>query len=232
MEVIILAGGLGTRLQSEIGAHPKCLAPINGQPFLHYLLKKLESQMVDHVVLSLGYKAEEVIEYLRTKAFTFKVSWVIEKEPLGTGGAIKHALRKCTQKDVVIMNGDTYFDIPLHEFTKYIIDEQVQFGLVLRHVPDASRYGLVSIDEHQEIVLFHEKDVNNTHEGLINGGIYYIRRAEKVLSTYPTQFSFEKDALPQLIADFKNRGWVRNDYFIDIGIPSDYQKAQTDFINF
>src|SRR5690554_780677 len=113
MECIILAGGLGTRLRDEVQDLPKCMAPVNGKPFLEYVLNYLESQFVDHVILSLGYKHESVIDWLKNKAFTFRLSTVIEREPLGTGGAIKRALQKSKAKQVYILNGDTYFDVDL-----------------------------------------------------------------------------------------------------------------------
>ncbi|RYZ51011.1 MAG: hypothetical protein EOP49_12655, partial [Sphingobacteriales bacterium] len=113
MECIILAGGLGTRLSGVVNDVPKCMAPVAGEPFLAHVLQYLERQFVDSVIFSLGYKSEVVIDYLRTKAYTFKSAWVLEKEPMGTGGGIKRALMKSRDKEVFILNGDTMFDVDL-----------------------------------------------------------------------------------------------------------------------
>lgn len=111
MECIILAGGLGTRLQSIVSDLPKCMASVAGKPFLHYLLTSLEQKGFNHVILSLGYKHEMVIEWLKTFNTKLKVSWVVEQEPLGTGGALRFASQAMLTDKAFIINGDTYFEV-------------------------------------------------------------------------------------------------------------------------
>lgn len=223
MECIILAGGQGTRLQSVVQDVPKCLAPINGKPFLDYLFNYLESQFVDHVVLSLGYKYEMVLDYLKGRAFTFKVSWVIEKEPLGTGGAIQLALGKTKSKHVFVLNGDTYFPVDLRKMAS-IHTPDTTLTIATTTLTNIDRYGLVHTDEHQKIVAFEEKKA--VAEGKINGGIYIINTALAALDQYGKAFSFEQDCMKQLIQNHTIKSYESDANFIDIGIPEDYERAQ------
>lgn len=222
MECIILAGGQGTRLQSVVNDVPKCLAPINGKPFLDYLLNYLESQFVDHVVLSLGYKYELVLDYLKGRAFTFKVSWVIEKTPLGTGGGIKLALNKTKSKNVFILNGDTYFPIDLRNMAK-IHTADTALTVATKTLFNIERYGLVNINEEQNITSFEEKKPVN--KGLINGGIYILNKAHFATINLPEQFSLEKEFMEVYVDTLKFKSYESDATFIDIGIPQDYALA-------
>lgn len=222
MECIILAGGQGTRLQSVVEDVPKCLAPINGKPFLDYLFHYLESQFVDHVVLSLGYKYEMVLEYLKGRAFTFKVSWVIEKETLGTGGAIKFALGKTKSKHVFILNGDTHFPIDLRKMAS-IHTPDTTLTIATKRLDNIDRYGLVQVNEANRIVSFEEKKA--VASGLINGGIYILNTAMAQLETYSKVFSFEQDFMQQLVNNHIFKSYESDVNFIDIGIPADYERA-------
>jgi D-glycero-alpha-D-manno-heptose 1-phosphate guanylyltransferase len=223
MEVILLAGGLGTRLKSVVNDVPKCMSIVAGKPFLEHIFNYLENQFVDHVILSLGYKSEVVIEWLRSKAFTFKVSWVIEKEALGTGGAIKFAMQKAKNQWLYIMNADTYFPISLRDMS--ILKTDSTIGIIaLKELTNCERYGLVNIDVQQTITSFEEKQP--TAKGLINGGIYYINRKAIDWSSLPTQFSFESCFLEPNVKTHNLKAKVFDEQFIDIGIPEDYEKAQ------
>lgn len=226
MECIILAGGFGTRLGSVVSDVPKCLAPVAGQPFLAYILKQLEAHFADHVILSLGYKHEMVIDFLRTKAFTFKISWVIEKEPLGTGGGIKLALAKAKNNEVFVLNGDTFFDVNLQQMKSAITDTD-KAAIALKPLNKFERYGSVQMNEQNVITDFEEKQFKE--QGLINGGIYLLNRRNAGLNNFEDKFSFEKDFLKPEAATGMLKGFVSDTYFIDIGIPEDYYKAQEDF---
>lgn len=221
MEVIILAGGLGTRLRSVVDDVPKCMAPVAGKPFLEHLLIYLESQFVDHVILSLGYKHEIVINWLRGKAFTFKISWVIEKAPLGTGGGIQLALQKSQNNHVFIINGDTYFPVDLSDLAKQM-DEQTSIVVALKRMSNFDRYGTVTIDDKHFITSFQEKQPMK--EGLINGGIYLINKRSININAYQVPFSFEQQILEKI--EYKKAS-IQDVPFIDIGIPEDYEKAQS-----
>jgi D-glycero-alpha-D-manno-heptose 1-phosphate guanylyltransferase len=225
MECIILAGGLGTRLSGVVSDVPKCMAPVAGEPFLAHILHYLEQQFVDNVVFSLGYKSEVVIDYLRSKAFTFKTSWVLEKEPMGTGGGIKRALMKSHENEVFILNGDTMFNVDLRAM-KSSFNTQHKAMLALKPMQNYDRYGSVQLDEHSTIAAFEEKQFKA--EGLINGGIYLLNKEREDLSSFPEKFSFEKDFLEQEAGKSTLQGFVSDTYFIDIGIPDDYYRAQNE----
>ncbi len=230
MECIVLAGGLGTRLKGVIGALPKCMAPIAGKPFLHYLFQYLAAQKCTKVILSLGFRHEVVLEWLPQNEWTFEIDWVIESEPLGTGGGIKLALQKAKNNTVIILNGDTMFRVDLKGLIQFHNQSKAATTLALKPMVDFDRYGVVQIDEHQKIVQFEEKKPRKY--STINGGIYVVEKKyfeEKIVAN---RFSFEQDYLEAFVSNHLFYGWVADDYFIDIGIPSDYEKAQIDFSDF
>jgi len=223
MECIVLAGGLGTRLRSEVEDLPKCMAPVNGLPFLEYVFQYLESQFVDHVVLSLGYKHEAVTDWLNGKAFTFKIERVLEAEPMGTGGGIKLALRKCTEAQTFILNGDTLFKADLHAM-KAGLQPTDKAVLALKRMEKFDRYGAVRTDADNRVIAFEEKKY--CEQGLINGGVYLLNNALVNPRHFPDKFSFEKDFLEPEAANRSLRGYEDEGYFIDIGIPEDFRRAQ------
>lgn len=218
MEAVILAGGLGTRLRGVIGEIPKCMAPIDGKPFLQYQLEWLSRFDISHVVLSVGYLREQVIDFVSFRVWPFEISYAVEKEPLGTGGGIRLALSRCRGNLVYILNGDTFFNVDLNalSFTAPVT-------LALKPLRDFDRYGAVDWDG-DLVTGFREKAP--CAEGLINGGIYAIDRSQLDMSLYPKKFSFEQDVLEPLSDLFLVAGRVLNGYFIDIGVPEDYERAQ------
>lgn len=218
MEVIILAGGLGTRLRSVVREVPKCMAPVAGKPFLGWLLGWLGRYPVRHVVFSVGYLREQVIEYVQGHSWPFDYDFAIEETPLGTGGGIRLALEKCREQQVTVINGDTFFPVDLNA-----IPFSYPVTLALKPMKDFDRYGTVSFVG-GAVTAFQEKQY--CPEGLINGGIYALDRSRLNLDSLPEKFSFEKEVLEPGAAIGQLGGWVSDAYFIDIGIPTDYQKAQ------
>lgn len=218
MEAIILAGGLGTRLRSVVSEVPKCMAPVDGRPFLQYMLEWLSRYDVSHVVLSVGYLREVIFSYMDSRAWPFEISYAVEEEPLGTGGGIRLALTKCREDRVIVLNGDTFFDVDLDalSFTAPVT-------LALKPMRDFDRYGAVDWDG-ELVTGFHEKAA--CAEGLINGGVYALVRSQLDFAFYPKRFSFEKDLLEPLADGHLVAGQVQDGYFIDIGIPEDYARAQ------
>lgn len=230
MEVIILAGGLGTRLRSTIGNEiPKCMAPVAGNPFLWYLLKYLTKYPVNRVIFSVGYLRHVIIDWIDEVGgeFPFSFDYVIEEKPLGTGGGIKLAMRKCVMKDVIVLNGDTFFDVDLNDFYNYHHLYPATVSLALKSMTNFERYGQVKIDNvGHDIQEFCEKKL--CKEGLINGGVYLINR-DNVQWPEEDKFSFETEMLEMGVKKGKLYGFDFGGYFIDIGIPTDYTKAQEDF---
>ncbi|MBN2175848.1 MAG: nucleotidyltransferase family protein [Bacteroidales bacterium] len=230
-EAIILAGGLGTRLQGEIGNLPKALAPVNGRPFLEYLLDYLSVYEVDHVVLSVGYKAEKIRDHFGKAYKSINIDYAWEKEPLGTGGGIKKAFDMIDGSKALVFNGDTMFRIDLIRLFDFHSSRLSKFSLVLREVDDISRFGAVEVDEDRKVTGFFEKG-EKSGKGLINGGVYLISRKFFEENEFPEKFSIEKDCFEKLYQTFPFYGLICRQYFIDIGIPEDYQKAQHDFTEF
>ena len=230
MEVIVLAGGLGTRLQGVIGASPKCMAPVNGQPFLAYLLDYVDKQGATRVILSLGYKHKMVIDWLEDQELYFELDYVVEDEPLGTGGGILAAMEQAETDYVAVVNGDTMFRVNLKEQMKFHIASESATTLALKEMHKFDRYGIVETDNKGIIKAFKEKQA--VESGLINGGVYIIDRERFLARNLPDKFSFEKDYLEKFVGEKKFYGYKNDGYFIDIGIPNDYAKAQEDFKSF
>ncbi len=228
MEAIILAGGMGTRLQSMVSDVPKCMAPVAGKPFLYYLLNQLEEAGFEHIILSLGYKHEMIERWTRSYQTTLKISTAIEECPLGTGGAIKYTLAKAQQPEVFILNGDTFFNVSYKDMLQQHLKTRAVTTLALKGMHDFDRYGIVETESHSmQITAFREKRYCQT--GLINGGIYLINK--DALDGYSEKFSLEKDYFEKVVSTGILSGYQSSGYFIDIGIPDDYLKAQVDFKN-
>lgn len=232
MEVIILAGGLGTRLRSVVSEVPKCMAPVAGKPFLWYLLKYLTKYKVSRVILSVGHLREVIIDWIDENGdkFPFSFDYAIETEPLGTGGGIKLALEKARESNVAVLNGDTFFDVDLNTLYEEHRLYPSTVSTALKPMKDFDRYGRVVLDEVQHTVKsFEEKKY--CKEGFINGGVYLINRDFHLFDGLPDKFSFETEVLEPLSARERVCGFIHNGYFIDIGIPEDYEKANQEFPN-
>ena len=224
VEAIILAGGLGTRLRDAVPDLPKCMAPVAGRPFVSYVIDALRMQGIKHFIFSLGYKADVIEQYLEEHYPTLDYTVVIEQEPLGTGGAIRLAIEKATTNDVLIANGDTLFKIDLSGLSSLYYNKDAECLLALKPMSNFERYGVVEINKDNRVLSFKEKQFYN--EGLINGGIYILRKETFLHHAFPEKFSFEKDYLETYINEVKIYGLPQEGYFIDIGIPEDFEKAQ------
>ena len=222
-ECIILAGGLGTRLRSAVPDLPKCMAPVAGKPFLSYVIDHFRQQGIEKFIFSLGYKHEVIQDFLDTSYADCNKQYVIEKEPLGTGGAIQLACRQATEKQVLTLNGDTMFSIQLAELTAFHQQHQAHCTLALKPMQHFDRYGVVELQENGAIKSFKEKQFYES--GLINGGIYALQVDAFLNEGLPSKFSFEKDYLEQFYTVRPMFGIVQDAYFIDIGIPEDFEKA-------
>jgi D-glycero-alpha-D-manno-heptose 1-phosphate guanylyltransferase len=226
-EAIILAGGLGTRLREAVPDLPKAMAPVAGRPFLSYVIDYLRQQGVEHIIFALGYKHEVIQHYLEKHYPSLSYTCVIEDEPLGTGGAIQLALQQAKTDTVAVTNGDTLFRISLRAMEKVHHNHRAVCTMALKPMRHFERYGVVTIDEQAEITSFKEKQFYS--EGLISGGFYLIDRERFLSHLFPPRFSIEKDFLEKEIGKRKIFGSIQDAYFIDIGIPEDFEKAQHDF---
>lgn len=223
MEAIILAGGFGTRLSTVVNDVPKPMAPISNKPFLSYLLDYLSGYQLNSVVLCTGYKHEKIEEYYSFSYKNTNIRYSVEETPLGTGGAIKQALQKVKSDSAIILNGDTLFNINLSEFIKFHHKLKSDISVALKELSDFDRYGSVILDG-ERIIGFEEKKHKSL--GYINGGVYILNKNVFEKYELPQTFSFEKQILETRTRELSVSGYKSNEYFIDIGIPEDYKKAQ------
>jgi len=229
MEAIILAGGLGTRLQPLISDIPKCMVSLSGKPFLQYLLKRLENNGFTSVILSLGYKHEAVETFISAYSSTMRIISVVEPTLLGTGGAARLALNIATEENVFILNGDTYTSVDYAEMMEMHHTRKADITIALKEVFESDRYGQVRIQSDNRITRFIEKTYFS--KGLINTGVYIFERS--ILDDFPEKFSLEKDFFPQQVMSSSGKniyGFLTDGYFIDIGIPEDYYTAQQELL--
>ncbi len=224
-EAIVLAGGLGTRLGALSENVPKPMLDINERPFLEYILDYLIEQGVERVILSVGHLHHVVMDHFGDSYKQLRVDYAIEASPLGTGGAIRLALDEAQEERVFVINGDTLFKPNLAVMSEVHRAHSATMTMALRPINDAGRYGAVSLSEGQ-VTSMAEKGV--TGPGLINGGIYLLEKECFLNAMQPGRvLSFERDVIPQLVGEGRVLGYVaEHAYFIDIGIPEDYRRAQ------
>ncbi len=227
MDCIVLSGGFGTRLSHLLDNKPKTLASINDRPFLIYLLNYLKKYNINKYVFSLGYLSNQIIDFLDSLE-SFKYEFVIDPFPLGTGGAIRLAIEKCNDNEVLIINADTFFNVNLDNMLLFHFENKSDCTIALKPLENYDRYGTVEINENLKIKRFEEKKF--TRKGLINGGFLILNKnvfINKFILNNP--FSFEKEFLEKYLNEIKAYGYIADEYFIDIGIPEDYYKANIDF---
>src|SRR5687767_11747069 len=223
-QAVILAGGLGTRLSNAIPAIPKCMAPVNSRPFLFYIINYLRSQGIENFIFSLGYKHEVVEAYLNDQFSTLNFQCSIEKEPLGTGGAVLAACYKARDENVLVINGDTLFRATIPAAAAFHLSNNAACTLLLKPMTNIDRFGVVELNADNRVNLFREKKHHD--KGYINCGAYILNVPGFLQEKLPDKFSFEKDYLEKLYKERPFYGWIEDKYFIDIGIPDDYMRAQ------
>lgn len=226
-EAIILAGGLGTRLQSVTGDLPKCLVPVEGRPFLSYLLDNSKKQGIKKFVFALGHKTDQMEAFVKKSLPEGSYIFSTEDEPLGTGGAIYKACSQTAGPNVIVLNADTYFGITYSNLTIVHELRKAECTLALKPMKAFDRYGVVELEK-QLVTGFGEKKYRK--EGLINGGVYALSVAPFLQKSFPGKFSFERDYLEKDYRSGKFLAIVSDAYFIDIGIPEDYQRAQEELV--
>jgi len=227
MEAIILAGGFGTRLREVVPDLPKPMAPIAGRPFLEILLAALAKKKFTRVILSLGFMADKIISHFGDSYLGMELIYEVESTPLGTGGAIRAALQRCVTDHAVIFNGDTYLDLEVDKLEQLWAANHNAI-IVVREVPDTARYGRVEMTGGR-IEAFLEKGAAGP--GLINAGCYVFPK--NALDSFPAgePFSLESEFFMPNLQAIQFNGFVTDGLFIDIGIPSDYELAQTMLVN-
>jgi len=226
IEAIVLAGGEGKRLRAVVRDLPKPMANIAGRPFLWWLMTRLSLQGIGRVILSVGYKAEAIQEYFGNEFRGMEVSYSIETEALGTGGGIKLALGYAKQPEVLVLNGDTYTDADLLGLLSAFRSSGTDLAVSVTWLENVARYGAVAIDEEtNRLIGFVEKQSSSA--GYINAGVYCLGREIFLKFPVADKFSFERDFMPPRLEALKPYAFKGGRAFIDIGVPEDYECAQT-----
>lgn len=227
MEAIVLAGGFGTRLRKVVADVPKPMAPIAGRPFLEILLVSLARKRFQRVILSLGFMAENIKEHFGSDFAGMELDYVVEGQPLGTGGGIRLALERIKAHHVFVFNGDTFLDLEVNELERQWLATHRPL-IVGRYVDDTARYGRL-LESDGVASGFTEKGI--VGPGLINAGCYVLNREQ--LNEFPVcqAFSFESDYLAQALKAGAFDVFVTSGQFIDIGVPEDYLRAQTELVS-
>ena len=229
MKVVILAGGFGTRLKSEIRDIPKPMAPINNRPFLEYLFDYLINQNLENVILSVFYNYESIINRYGHKYNNLNLEYSIDKSKLGTGGAIKAALKMSKTENAFIINGDTFFGINFEKLYNVHINYSYDLTIASKEMKNFDRYGIIQTDKNGKVTEIKEKKY--CKKGYIDGGIYLIKR-----SFFDSQKMNERFSLNDYLSKNLNTKSIGschfNSPFIDIGTPEDYNKAKIFFNNY
>lgn len=224
MQAIVLAGGFGTRLRARVADVPKPMAPIAARPFLEYLLDRLVDAGCTRTVLATGYLHGVIEAHFGASYRGMAVAYSHESQPLGTGGAVLQALRGLDDAPALVLNGDTWMGLDLPAFAAWAQAATGQPAVVLRRVDDVARFGSVVLDG-ERVVRFGEKTGHGA--GLINAGIYWLQRRTLEALQLPEVFSLEADAFMPHLDTLGLRGFVAEGEFIDIGVPEEFDRAQT-----
>jgi len=228
IDALILAGGMGTRLKEVLPNRQKVIAPVSGEPFVLRLIDVFKSVGIKRVILALGHGADDVLDVIANSAPPeIAIVKSIENEPLGTAGALRHALPLMCSDKILVTNGDSYINADLRALLKFHITSKADITMTLSEVDNVSRYGLVSVNSIGEVITFHEKQESSFGRGIINAGMYCIQR--EIIKKIPLgNVSLEKDVLPKFC---KNGlfGIKLGNRFIDIGTPDDYFRAANFF---
>ena len=229
MKAIVLAGGLGTRLAHVTSDIPKPMAPIASRPFLGYLLDYLIDQGCEEIVLAVSYKWEVIQGYFGFEYRGKPLKYSVEDAPLGTGGAIRQAMEFLGDDDVVVLNGDTLFHVDLKSMANEHLSSGTRLSLALKRVADSGRFGRVEVSGDYVVTSFQEKTAGGP--GWINGGIYMLNGDLFNDFPMPERFSFEQDLVEPNIGRIQPRAFLSDAYFIDMGVPDDYERAQCEIGN-
>ncbi len=216
---ILLAGGLGTRLRSALPGVAKCLAPVADRPFLQVQLAQLSSQGMERFVLALGHLAGQVIEVARGLRHSFALEWLVEPRPLGTGGAALFAMHHAALSEAVIANADTFLRADLGALIAPLDGDREEIRMLALRADNASRFGRVVVDGGKAKAFMPR---GSSRSGLINAGIYRVRRSALAKYRPGQTFSLEADVIEALAARGKVAAAVVPGTLTDIGVPSDY----------
>jgi D-glycero-alpha-D-manno-heptose 1-phosphate guanylyltransferase len=229
MEAIVLAGGLGTRLAARLNGIPKPMAAVGGRPFLEILLGQLQGAGCTRAVLAVGHLHKAIQNHFGPSFHGLRLDYAVESVPLGTGGAIRNAMSLAAEESVLVLNGDTFLKADYAAMLRFHAAQAAQITVAITRQAEIARYGGVRL-RGERIVGFEEK--GRTGEGWINAGSYVLNRRLEWPSTLQSSFSFERDFLMPEIARLAPAAFRVDGFFLDIGVPEDLDRAQTELAGF
>lgn len=222
MEAVILAGGFGTRLADVVKDVPKPMAPVGGRPFLEFVLDDLIAQGIDRIHLAVCHKKESIMNHFGRSYRDAEILYSVEDRPLMTGGAVRLAMEQCQEERVFVLNGDTFFRVDIQKLRAFSQSHAFPFVMTVRKMEECSRYGMLELGDDGAASGYAEKEHGG--EGFINGGFYDMART--ALRSYPERFSLEEEYIPKAMSQGDVGAVPFSGFFIDIGIPEDYARAQ------
>ena len=228
VDVLILCGGIGSRLSSVNPDRPKGLAPVGGKPFLDILVEDLVQQGFQRIIFCVGHLKEQVIDRYKTRKDA-KYFFSQEDIPLGTGGAVQNALPLIHSNPVLVMNGDSLCPVDYAKFYQFHLDKSAAASLVLAAQHGRCDGGAVSLDDAQQIQSFAEKSIETTNERFINAGIYLLQVDAIDLRRPAPTYSLEYDVFPALFRSRPCFGFLVSSELVDIGTPERYLKANREY---
>ena len=227
MKAVVLCGGLGTRLGELTRDTPKPMIQVGGRPFLAHVLDQLITADVDEIIIAVSFQWQKVLAEIGESWGGVKVRYSIELEPLGTGGAIKQAMRSAGVREALVVNGDTLLKIDVKILILFARQKQADIAIALKFMADCARFGKVSVDESGRVLAFEEKGPGGS--GLINSGVYYVKAA--VFNSIDSDsFSFENAVLAKHCSSMSMFGLPTDAYFIDMGVPEDLARARLELL--
>ena len=223
VSVVILAGGLGTRLRAVLPDRPKVLAEVRGKPFLAYVLAQLSKVGVRRVVLCTGYLGDVVKNALGESYHAIELLYSREASPKGTGGALRLALALLESDAVLVMNGDSFCTVDLRAFWAWHVERKAGATILLAKVHDTACYGRVRLDAMGRLNTFEEKSTGG-RPGWVNAGVYLMSRS--LIHSIPDNraVSLEKEMFPNWVGN-RLFGYRNDGALIDIGTPEGYSSA-------
>jgi D-glycero-alpha-D-manno-heptose 1-phosphate guanylyltransferase len=223
MKAVVLCGGLGTRLGALTRETPKPLLEVAGRPFISHVLDHLAANGTTEIVLAVSFQWQKLRGALGSSWQGLPLHYSVEPEPMGTGGAVRHAMDQLGWVEAIVANGDTLLKMNPNLLHGAAGQHSADMVMALKRVDDASRYGRVRIEADSRVVGFEEK--GQSGEGLINAGLYWMRA--RVLDKAPDRiFSLERDLMAEHVTELAMYGVETSGYFVDMGIPEDLERAR------
>ena len=235
MKAVVLVGGEGTRMRPLTETTPKPLLPLVDRPVLDHVLDHLARHDVHEVVLSSPYLGSTFRPFIESRHGDPSITWLHEDEPLGTGGAIVHALRSAGvplgAEPFFALNGDILTDLDLTAMRARQQERGAAVTIALHHVDDARAFGLIEMDDGGRVVRFREKP-EAPIPGDVNAGTYLIDPAVLTSWEADRQISIEREIFPAVIAAGHTvTGFPGQAYWIDLGTPEKYLQAHFDLLD-